>query len=301
MRLRVLDCDLRIESRDEDVLGLLAAVYGGMGGREISAVARAGLRYTVGRERASGDLYILPPRGGRPLRTSDAGEFLFLFDKDLTVRLQRLRPDLYFVHAAVLEAPGGKALMLVAPSGVGKSTAAWGLSHLGFRYLSDELAPVDMRSLAVRPYPRALCLKSEPPGGHRLPSGTVRTLGSFHVPPASLPGGRAAPGPIPLGAIVFLRYPRAGHAPAAWPVSAAQAAARLYANALNPLAHPADGLDAAVEIARRARCLELRAGELRATCALINLCLSRRELVGCGGSEAQDVSPAESLQHVSAV
>ena len=52
-------------------------------------------------------------------------------------------------------------------------------------------------------------------------------------------------------------------------MGAAEAAARLYVQALNPLAHPADGLDAALQVVRGVRCFGLEAADLDATCALV--------------------------------
>jgi hypothetical protein len=52
-------------------------------------------------------------------------------------------------------------------------------------------------------------------------------------------------------------------------MSTGEAAARLLANVLNPLAHPADGLDPALAIARNAPGFALRVGALEATCELI--------------------------------
>jgi hypothetical protein len=52
-------------------------------------------------------------------------------------------------------------------------------------------------------------------------------------------------------------------------MSAAEAAARLYTQALNPLAHPADGIDAALQVARGVRCFGLETADLDATCALV--------------------------------
>ncbi len=48
-------------------------------------------------------------------------------------------------------------------------------------------------------------------------------------------------------------------------LNTAEAGARLYANALNALAHPGSGLDGAIRIAAQADCYELKLGELRAT------------------------------------
>ena len=53
------------------------------------------------------------------------------------------------------------------------------------------------------------------------------------------------------------------------PMGTAEAAARLYTQALNPLAHPEDGLDAALQVVRGARCFGLEAAALDATCALL--------------------------------
>jgi hypothetical protein len=50
----------------------------------------------------------------------DDGELLYIVEKDLTIELQKLRRDLYFLHAAAL-AIAQNAFLLVAPSGGGKS------------------------------------------------------------------------------------------------------------------------------------------------------------------------------------
>ena len=198
---------------------------------------------------------------------ADSGLLLFHFEQDLTVELQKRRPDLYFLHAAALERDG-RALLLVAESGGGKSTLTWGLLHHGFRYASDELAPIDLEAVLVHGFPHALCLKADPPAPYSLPAGALRTSRSRHVPVDLLPAA-LAPCPLPLDAIVFLRYRPDLAEPAIRPMGAAEAAARLYVQALNPLAHPEDGLDAALQVARRARCYGLEAAGLGATCALV--------------------------------
>jgi hypothetical protein len=75
--------------------------------------------------------------------------------------------------------------------------------------------------------------------------------------------------PTPLGGVVFVRHDAQLGAPALRTIPAAEAAARLYANALNPLAHSSHGLDAAVELARRLPSVALDAADLRASCALV--------------------------------
>lgn len=197
----------------------------------------------------------------------DTAEFLFLFEKDLTLELQRCRQDLFFVHAAAVEINGSSAI-ITAPSGTGKSTTTWGLLHQGFRYLSDELAPIDLDTMTVCPYPHALCLKDEPPPPYSLPPGTLRTAKTLHVPVESLPA-QAVQQPVPLVATFFLNRDGNVDRTSIQQINAAEAAVRLFTNALNPLAHHGDGLDAAIRVARHTRCFMLNVTELVEACTTI--------------------------------
>lgn len=64
------------------------------------------------------------------------------------------------IHAAVLER-NGKALVLPAPPGSGKSTLCAGLAYNGWRLLSDELSLIDPTSLEITPLPRPISLKNQ--------------------------------------------------------------------------------------------------------------------------------------------
>jgi hypothetical protein len=160
----------------------------------------------------------------------------------------------------------GEAVMLVAKPGGGKSTLTWALLHHGFGFLSDELAPVDLDTLKVHPYPRTLALKRKPPGSYPLPQLTVITSRSLHVRDVL---GSVVRAPAPLGAVVFLHYDPDASGPTIRRLTSAEAGARLYANTLNPLAHAGDGLDGAVRITAASPCYELVSADLPATCALL--------------------------------
>jgi hypothetical protein len=200
------------------------------------------------------------------LATND-GDFLFLFEKDLTIELQKLRRELYFIHAAALEF-SGKAFLLVAASGRGKSTTTWALLHHGFGYLSDELAPLCLDTLEVQPYPRAISLKTDPPWPYTLPVEVLRTSSTLHIPTRQLPAA-AVSKPMPVAAIFFLEYSPGPNRPNVRHLSKAEAAARLFVHALNPLAHAQDGLPGAASVAERVSSFSLDAGDLARTCALI--------------------------------
>ena len=89
----------------------------------------------------------------------------------------------------------------------------------------------------------------------------------MHVPPQFLPA-KACRVPIPLIAIFFLQR-RQLAVPSVKRIGTAEAAARLFANTLNALAHKGEGLDGAIEIARQHFCFELTIADLTATCALV--------------------------------
>ena len=228
------------------------------------------IAYTIGQADVDSG-YWLTRTGQARIDARDVAEFLYFFEKDLTIELQRRRPDLYFIHAAAVGLDG-KAAIIVAPSGTGKSTTTWGLLHAGLRYLSDELAPVDMATMTVHPYAHALCLKSEPPGPYPLPLETLRTAETLHVPVRFLPT-EAALLPTALAHTIFLKRDVSLDHPGIREVNAGEAAVRLLANALNPLAHRGDGLDAAIEIARHTRSVELQVAGLAETCEAVRAIL----------------------------
>src|SRR5262245_48878322 len=126
----------RIRCPDAGLRGTLDAVYAPMRRR----ADHADIEYAV--EAAEAGFIVRGPAG---LFTTVAGSgaVLPLIDEQLAIGFQRLRPELLFLHAAVLAA-GERAFLLVAPSGGGKSTTTWALTHHGFGYLSDELAPVEL-------------------------------------------------------------------------------------------------------------------------------------------------------------
>jgi hypothetical protein len=260
--LSIFDCNIRVECLDTEAESLLTSNYGCFK----QSIRDPQISYRITREGA-GEERLIARNGASPELARDDGEFLYMFEKDMTIEAQKLRPDLYFVHAAVLELEG-RALALVGPSGYGKSTTAWGLLHHGFKYLSDELAPVHLEAMQVHSFPHALCLKTVPPDEYPLPKETIFTTRTAHVPAQFLPSPTTMDR-ILLEAIFFVRFIGDISEPVLRPMGKGEAAARLFTNALNPLAHSGEGLDGAIEIASRTRCFELLSSNLTPTCELI--------------------------------
>jgi hypothetical protein len=213
-------------------------------------------------------------RDERPvLEGNTLGGFLYLLEKDITVELQKRRSDLYFLHSAAVEWQGGVCLF-AAESGSGKSTTTWALLHHQFRYLSDELSPIDLQSMQVFPYPHAICLKQPPEPGYQLPADAVNLGRTIHIPTRSLPSA-TVPGPKPLRAVFLLQHMPHLTAPSLRPVRPAEASARLYLTALNALAHSNHGLDAVIRITERVPCFALSTTRLLPTCRLVRSAMDR--------------------------
>jgi hypothetical protein len=242
--LRVLGCGITVHCEDEASFGLLSECYSAFLQESIPE-SKISLRYHVS---------LCHDRDGWVMKCDEGlthcpgtSSLLFEFEKNMTLRLQKLRTELFFVHAAVLSIDD-RCVVISGASGSGKSTLAWSLCHLGFNYLSDELAPICPTHRHVEPYPHALCLKTEPLSGPSLPESTICTSATMHVPAYELPN-HAVEQSSTIGAMVFIDSSRNGCSLELKEIGSAEAAARLYSNGLNQLAHIGDGLPAATRIA----------------------------------------------------
>ena len=177
----------------------------------------------------------------------DSYDLIYEFEKDMTVRVQLLRADLFFIHGAALSV-AERCVIISGESGSGKSSLAWFMSHNGYDYLSDELAPLDPLSLQVEPYPHALCLKKKPLSEPALPDSARYTDATIHVPAYELPT-RALYRPCPLSFLIFVEGSLNGRDLVVRAIGSAESAARLYSNGLNQLSHRGDGLPVAVGMA----------------------------------------------------
>lgn len=201
------------------------------------------------------------------LDCEDIGMFVYRLEKDITVEIQYLCSSLFFMHGAALE-KNGEVLLLTGRSGAGKSTTTWGLLNNGFNYLSDELAPINLDSLQISPYPHAVCLKSHPPL-YPLPENILKTNRTMHVPVGLLPC-KGHLESFPLTKVIIVEYSAENTSPELTKLSQAAACLNIYTNGLNQLAHDNDGLDAASKIAAHCECYTLAAAKLDETCELIN-------------------------------
>lgn len=166
------------------------------------------------------------------------------------------------IHAAVVE-KGGRAIMLPAPPGSGKSTLCAALVNSGWRLLSDEIALVRIGDGMIVPIPRPVSLKNKsidiiqrfaPDSifSRKVFDTTKGTVAHMKPPVESVI--RAFEPAMP-GWIIFPRY-EAGAQTQFVDVPPAHAFIRVADNAFNYSVLGADGFDTLGRLIERTRCFD---------------------------------------------
>ena len=180
------------------------------------------------------------------------------------------------VHAAVVER-GGRALILPAPPGSGKSTLCAGLTFSGWRLLSDELTLVEPRTGRVVPVPRPVSLKNASIDviRHFEPSAVfgpvVRDTAKGNVahvkPPAD---GVMRCGELAQPAWVVMPRYEAGATARLEPLSKARAFMHLVDNSFNYSAHGRRGFDVFARLIDACDCFEFTYSRLEDAARIFN-------------------------------
>lgn len=147
-------------------------------------------------------------------------------EQQIRVRFMEAKPALHWLHAGAVERQG-RAVVLPGATLRGKSTLVAVLCSRGWRYLSDEAAPIDLDAGEVFPFPQTLAMRVSP--GVKLDAGAAARLGKREVRFADAEVSR---GPALLQAIVFPEYD--GHSKAQLiPFSAGSALHELIRTSIN--------------------------------------------------------------------
>ncbi len=172
------------------------------------------------------------------------------------------------IHSATLER-GGRALLMPALPGSGKSTLCAALVSRGWRLLSDEFALVDPHSGLLVPVPRPVALKEESIGliaawaphtqfGPSLVNNEGRLVAYMRPPAASV---HASGSRCPAGLVVIPQYV-AGADTKVTPMTRARAVLHLADNSFNYNLHGRRGFEHLVDIADKAPAVTLRYSRL---------------------------------------
>ena len=179
------------------------------------------------------------------------------------------------LHSAVLER-NGKALLLPAMPGHGKSTLCAGLSHRGWRTFSDEFGLIRPRTREMIPVPRPMALKNESidiirdfaPDAEIGPAtpGTRKGTVAHLVPTEESVSRQSELAPVRM--IVFPRWVK-GATLALEPASKAESFMLLATNAFNYELLGEDAFETVRDLVQGANCYTLLYSDLEEATALL--------------------------------
>jgi HprK-related kinase A len=203
------------------------------------------------------------------------------------------------LHAGVVER-NGRAIVMPALPGSGKSTLTAALTLRGFRLLSDEFGVVRLNDSRLLPMLRPLALKNEsidviqrfdPTAviGPRYPKTHKGTVAHLAPLAQHVDARHEAASP---GLVVFPRFDPSTRLELE-PVKKTRAFARLAVNSFNYQAMGPDGFDALARLVHESSCWQLRYSDLdSAMSALGDLLASSHALPGTASSEDPTADPA---------
>jgi HprK-related kinase A len=178
------------------------------------------------------------------------------------------------LHAAVVER-NGRAMILPAPPGSGKSTLCAGLINRGWRLLSDELALIDPSDSMLTPIPRPVSLKNDSidiiktfapevvfsPVVHETVKGRVAHMRP-HADAVHRSNELARPGWVVLPSYA------AGQEARLEPMPKAEALLRMAENSFNYATHGQRGFEVLADIVEQSACFRFSYGDLNEATAL---------------------------------
>ena len=183
-------------------------------------------------------------RGGR--HTTFGAPLKFLFESirdEVLYCFVSARRDLMWMHAGAAER-AGKAILFAGPSGNGKSTMVTLLCERGWRFLSDDIAPIRMNGDEVLPFPQSPRRRI-----HQGQPLQPEHFGRLARESVVIEPGLIQRAATPIGAIVFPVF-REGTGAELERVPAGEAALRLIRDCTNFADHKADAISRAVAMAR---------------------------------------------------
>jgi HprK-related kinase A len=229
---------------------------------DIAVVGSRGARRWL---RPQARLFVNGARPFLPVPATLAGP---LFEWGLNWSIGRSAHRWVVVHAAVLER-GGRALILPAPPGSGKSTLCAALAFSGWRLFSDEFAVLNPKTGRISPIPRPISLKAASiPIIRRRHSEAVLTaerrdvegVSFVHVRPPADSVRRAREDAMP-GWVVLPRYV-AGRKTTLDRLPKAQALMRIVDESFNYNYLGTSGFDCLTELVRQAGCYTFEYSDL---------------------------------------
>ena len=212
-------------------------------------------------------------RNGRPVgRVSSIGLLVDLLVRDTTDEV--VSTTAYTAVHAAAAAREGRAVILPAPGGHGKTTTVAALVRGGWEFLTDEVTLISRENGLVHPFPRPLSIS---PGSISLLPGLKDQIPpepasyrhyDHHVSPDDLRPGCVS-GPVPVALVVFPSYSR-GAVTTLTRISRAEALIELLRGTFNRDLLGRDAVGSLAGVVDRSPCYRLSIGAIDAAVRTID-------------------------------
>jgi len=158
----------------------------------------------------NGSVWRMAVRGDEMVLENQA-PWPYLVGATLVHRTMSAQSNVLFVHAAAVDIDGA-GVLLVGPTGSGKTTLSLGLAGRGSRFFSDEIGAIRFGEASLLPFPRAVGVRSGPRAsvaesllaGRRLPVERFADGSHKSLLPASSIDTAPLESTVPLEHIVVL-------------------------------------------------------------------------------------------------
>lgn len=195
------------------------------------------------------------------------GETLSNVIEHLNVELTRTfiqaHRDLLWFHAGAAEF-AGHTIMLPGPSGGGKSTIVTGLCSRGWKFLSDDVTPLDLRTGRLIPFPRLPRVRRS--SITEMPRRQLRRVRKTMV---DIEPHNICRTPAAVHMLVFPRYASSSSAADLTPCPPARATLMLLENCLNFINHSEAAMDFICGLTQRSPAFHLSFHNM--SCALTSI------------------------------
>lgn len=265
---RIHNFRFALRSHCEELKSGLAQLYPAL----LTSSRKGGLEWSVEkRDGSTGSFNYVTSCEGIPIfKTKDRSSLLDDLEWRITSGILDQLGHFIQMHSAGL-VRGKRALLLVGPSGSGKSSLALALLLRGWKCLSDEIILIDPKSGLVMPFPRSFHIHEdtlEMMSGIRMAGGVYfDNAGKRRLDPGLFLGEWVA-GPALPEWIVFPEYNPGGQGGLVR-VGHTEAVTRLISQSINLVDHADRGLDVLTGLAGRIGCLKLSAGGLNEAVSLL--------------------------------
>jgi hypothetical protein len=219
---------------------------------------------------SSGSLDFFRTSVGYSLKAAEVFEFpglelarlIPLVKDEVRLQFMRARPDLLWMHAGVVERNG--AMLISGMSGQGKSTMTTRLCEYGWRFLSDDVAPVRMSADRVIPFPQSPVRRLHP--GREVSREELGTLARETI---ELSPEMICRDETDIRGVVFIEYDAGSRATLAR-LDQGTAAMEILRNATNFFDHRAAAVERAVRLVSRVPMYRLQYGSSDEAAAVLS-------------------------------